>query len=203
MREGDVSTARLNREAGDGRADAAGTLLPAKDSLARAIAAVNRAQKELEAAQQPVEKLASARAAATLLEAAGLRSEIARLRAAHEAEINVWVDAGGEGERPAPPAELVPLERALGGIAAAARKAEARFPSAHGDFLSAAERARNSLIEREQAMWPTTIEAADRTVGELERAITAALSAEARLLSLVSALREAAARAGDDGNGAS
>ena len=197
-----MSIPGLNKEAGDGPADRAESLPPAKASLARAIAAVNRAQKEVEAAQQPVDKLASARAAATLLEAAALRSEIARLRAAHEAEINVWVDAGGDGERPAPPAELVPLERSLGAIAAAAREAEARFPSAHGDFLSAAERARNAMIEREQALWPATIEAADRTVGELERAITAVRFAEGRLLSLVSALHEAGARAGANGNGA-
>lgn len=195
-----MSTARLKMEAADASNDRAESLPPAKASLARAIAAVNRSQKEIEIAQQPVDKLASARAAATLLEAAELRAEIARLRAAHEAEINVWVDAGGDGARPAPPAELVPLERALGGIAAAAREAEARFPSAQSDFLSAAERARNALIERDRTMWPA--EAADHTFCELERAIKAAQSAEGRLLSLVSALREAGALAGDNGNGA-
>jgi hypothetical protein len=194
--------ARLNGEVGDVPADRAGALPPAKASLARAIAAVIRAQEELEAAQKPIDRLAHARAAATLREAAELRSEIARLRAAHEIEINLWVDAGGDGDRPAPPAELVPLERALGGIAASAREAEARFPPAHRDLVSAAERARKSVIERDQAIWPATIEAADRTFREWERAITAAQSAEGRFLSLVSALREAGERAGDNGNGA-
>ena len=51
-------------------------------------------------------------------------------------------------------------------------------------------------------MWPAAIEAADRTLGELDAAVTAVQSAEGRLLSLVFALRDAAARAGDDGNGA-
>jgi hypothetical protein len=173
-------TARLNGEVGDVPDDRAGILTPAKASLARAIAAVNGAQEELEATQKPIDRLAHARAAATLREAAELRSEIARLRAAHEVVVNLWVDAGGDGERPAPPAELVPLERALGGIAAAAREAEARFPPAHGDLVSAAQRAGNSLVERDQAMWPAAIEAADRTFRELERAITAAQSAEGR-----------------------
>ena len=89
--------------------DGAENLPPAKAALASAIAAVRRAQEDLEAAQQPVDKLAYARAAATQREAAELRSEIARLRAAHEAEIDRWVDAGGDGKRPAPPEELVPL----------------------------------------------------------------------------------------------
>ena len=39
----------------------------------------------------------------------------------------------------------MPLERALGGIAAAALEAEARFPPAHNDFLNAAERARKAI----------------------------------------------------------
>jgi hypothetical protein len=199
--ENTVITARLNDEIGDDVTDA-GALPPAKASLARAVATVKRTQDELEAAQKPVDRLAHARAAATLGEAAELRSEIARLRAAHEAEINLWVDAGGVGKRPAPSPDLIPLERALGSIAAAAREAEARFPPAHGTLLSAADRVRNALAERERAMWPATVEAADRTVDELDRAITAAQSAEARLLSLVSALREAAVRAGDNENGA-
>jgi hypothetical protein len=41
-------TARLNGEVGDVPADRAGALPPAKASLARALAAVNRAQEELE-----------------------------------------------------------------------------------------------------------------------------------------------------------
>jgi hypothetical protein len=95
----------------------------ARAALACAIAGANRAQEDLEAAQQPVDKLAYARAAATQREAAELRGEIARLRAAHEAEIDSWVEAGSDGKRPAPAAELVPLERALGAIAGAAREA--------------------------------------------------------------------------------
>ena len=113
--------------------------------LATAIAAVNQAQKQLEAAQQPVDKLAYARAAATLREAAELRGEIALLRAAHEAEINRWVEAGGEGNRPHPTAELVPLERALGAIAAAAREAEVRFPAVNDDFARTAEHVRHAM----------------------------------------------------------
>jgi hypothetical protein len=122
-------TARSTEELGDAPADRAENLPPAKAALARAIAAVEQAQKELEAAQRPVDKLAYARGAATQREATELRNEIARLRAAHEMEINRWVEAGGDGERPAPSAELVPLERALGAIATAAREAELRFPT--------------------------------------------------------------------------
>jgi hypothetical protein len=171
-----------------------------KPALAAAIAAVNQAQKQLAAAQQPVDKLAYARAAATLREAAELRTEITRLRAAHKAEINRWVEGGGNGNRPAPPAELVPLERALGAIAAAAREAEVRFPAANDDFVRAAERLRQAARTREQAIWPAATEAAEPIFGELARAIAAAKSAEARLLSLVFGLREAAVRAGGDGN---
>jgi hypothetical protein len=131
-----------------------------------------------------------------------LRGEIARLRAVHEAEINRWVEAGGDGNRPAPAAELVPLERALGAIAAAAREAEVRFPTANDNFGRAAERLRQATRAREQAIWPAAAEAAEPIFGELARAIAAAQSAEARLLSLVFGLREAAMRAGENGNAA-
>jgi hypothetical protein len=68
--------------------------------------------------------------------------------------------------------------------------------------LTAAEQTRKSLVEREGAIWPATIEAADSVFRQLERALAATQTAEGRLLSLVCALREAAARADDDGNGA-
>jgi hypothetical protein len=124
-----MATARPTEKLRDASTNRVKDLPPATAALRTAIAAVNQAQKQLEAAQQPVDKLAYARAAATLREAAELRSGIARLRAAHEAEINRWVEAGGHGNRPEPSAELVPLERALGTIAAAAREAEVRFPA--------------------------------------------------------------------------
>ncbi len=195
-------SARPAEKLGHVPTDRAKDLPPAKLALAAAIAAVNQAQKQLEAAQQPVDKLAYARAAATLREAAELRGEIARLRAAHEAEINRWVEAGGEGKRPQPSPELVPLERALGAIAAAAREAEVRFPTVNDDFARAAERVRHATRAREQAIFAAATEAAEATFGELERAIAAAQLAEARLLSLVFGLREAGARAGDDHNAA-
>jgi hypothetical protein len=197
-----MAAARPTEAPGDAPADRAENLPPAKAALASAIAAAKRAQEDLEAAQQPVDKLAYARAAATQREAAELRSEIARLRAAHEAEIDRWVEAGSDGKRPAPAAELVPLERALGAIAAAAREAEVRFPAGHRDYVHAAEHARHAIGMREQAIWPAATEAAEATFGDLEQAITAAQSAEARLLSLVHALREAGACAGDKGNAA-
>jgi hypothetical protein len=55
---------------------------------------------------------------------------------------------------------------------------------------------------REQAIWPAATEAAEPIFDELERAIAAVQSAEARLLSLAFGLREAAVRTGDNGNAA-
>jgi hypothetical protein len=97
-----MGTARLTGEIGSAPADRAADLPPAKAALARAIAAVNRAQEDLEATQRPVDKIAHARAAAVLGEAAELRSEIARLGAVHEADINAWGSMQavmGEGPR--------------------------------------------------------------------------------------------------------
>lgn len=191
-----------NREIGDQPPQHVDALPPARAALAEAIAAVIRAQHDLEVAEKPVERLARARAAVTLGEAAALRAEIPRLRAAHESELDVWLDAGGSGERPELPAELKPIELALGKIAAAAREAEARFPTINADHVTAAERARNSVVERDRALWPASVEAADRTLRDLGQAILGVQSAEGQLFGLVSALREAAARAGDDGHGA-
>lgn len=195
-------TACRTEELGDDPADGVENLPPAKAALASAITAVKRTQEDLQAAQRPVDKLAYARAAATQREAAELRSEISRLRAAHAAEIDRWVETGSDGKRPAPAAELMPMERALGAIAGAAREAEGRFPAAQQDYVRAAEHVRHAISMREQAIWPAASEAAEAAFGELEQAIAAAQSAEARLLSLVQALREAGACAGDKGNAA-
>jgi hypothetical protein len=97
---------------------------------------------------------------------------------------------------------LVPLERALGTIAAAAREAEVRFPAVNDDFVRAAERVRHATRAREQAIFAAATEAAEPTFGELERAIAAVQLAEARLLSLVFGLREAGVRASDGENAA-
>ena len=134
-----MAAARPTEGLRDVPADRAENLPRAKAALACAIAAANRAQEDLEAAVRPVDKLAYARAAATQREAvelrgeiARLRGEIARLRGAHAAEIDRWVEAGSDGKRPMPAEELVPLERALGAIAGAAREAESDFRPAIG-----------------------------------------------------------------------
>src|SRR5262249_57051688 len=95
--------ARLNGEVGDVPADRTEALPPAKAPLALAIAAVNRAREELEAAQEPIDTLAHARAAATPREAPELRSGTAGLRAAHKREINLWAEPGRTGLNPPQP----------------------------------------------------------------------------------------------------
>jgi hypothetical protein len=82
----------------------------------------------------------------------------------HAPQINRWVEAGGDGNRPEPSTELVPLKRALGTIAAAAREAEVRFPAVNDDFVRAAERVRHATRAREQAIFAAATEAAEPTL---------------------------------------
>lgn len=177
-------------------------LSPAKALLAHAIEALNEAQGRLHQAQNPVIETDRIRAAATSREAAELRAAIHRLRNAHEAELAAWVDAGADGVRPIAAGELLDAERRLGGIAGAAGEAEAQVSIAEEGYAGAAAHVHKASADRDRALWPAAIEAAGPVLGELGQAVTAVLGLEARLRSLVSALREAGNRDAVNGNGA-
>jgi Rad3-related DNA helicase len=156
----------------------------------------------MEQAQHPVNRLDQIMAAATCREAADIRAEIARLRDTHEAEVADWVEAGATGARPTPSAELLAAERRLGEIAGKVAEAQTVIPIAQEDYVAAAERARNVMRERDQALWPAAAEAAEPMLEELEQAIEGVLHLEAPLHSLISALREIGHRDPTNGNGA-
>jgi hypothetical protein len=180
----------------------AAPLSPARALLAQAIEALNEAHGRLHQAQNPASETERIRAAASCREAAELRAAIQRLRSAHEAELAAWVDAGADGVRPMAAGELLDAERRLGGIAGAAGAAEAQVSLADEGYAGAAARVHKAAEDRDRTLWPAAVEAAGPVLDELGRAVTAVLGLEARLRSLVSALREAGNRDAVNGNGA-
>ena len=180
----------------------AAPLSPARALLAQAIEALDEAHGRLHQAQNPVSETEQIRAAASCREAAELRAAIHRLRSAHEAELAAWVDAGADGVRPVPAGELLDAERRLGGIAGAAGEAEAQVSIAEEGYAGAAAHVQKAAADRDRALWPAAIDAAGPVLDELAQAVTAVLGLEARLRSLVSALREAGNRDAVNGNGA-
>ena len=178
------------------------SLSPGAAWLAQAIEGLDQAQRRLENAQRPTSKLEQIRSAAIVQEAAELRAETTRFRAAHNSEIADWVNSGSTGDRPAPPAHLIAAEKRLGEIVAVMGDAETQLAIAREGYAGAAERVQQAAAEREQALWPAAIEAASSVLREMEQAVARVLSCEVRLRSLASALREAGNHSGINGHGA-
>jgi hypothetical protein len=96
------------------------------------------AQQRLENAQTPISKLEQIRLVAVVQEAAELRAETTRLRAAHNSEIADWVNSGSEGDRPAAPVHLVAAEKRPGEIVAGMGDAETQLAIAREGSATAA-----------------------------------------------------------------
>jgi hypothetical protein len=120
-----------------------------------------------------------------------LHDKALRLRAA-DAEIF------GTGSEPASEGGLLPqaleTEKRIARLADCAADADRRLPAARSQYAAAAERLRRALEQRETALWAAAVEAASPECLRLESAIRSVLAIEARLQSLVLALREAGNR---------
>ena len=126
-----------------------------------------------------------------------LHAEIGRL-----CEITNRLDAGAEGIRPSLPTELQQAERWLGEISAAAATAEERLSIAEQDYIAAANGAREAMRRRDDAVWAATVEAAAPALRKLGRAVSAVYERDARVRSLISALREVGNRNSETNSGA-
>jgi hypothetical protein len=177
-------------------------LLPGAARLAQAIEGLDQARRRLRNAQKPISKLEQIRSAAVVQEAAELRAETIRLRAAHNEEIADWVNSGSEGDRPVAPDHLVIAEKRLGEIVAGMGDAKTQLAIAREGYAGAAERVQRAAAQREQSLWPAAIEAAGDVLREMERAVATVLSCEVGLRSLASALREAGNHSGAKDHGA-
>jgi len=164
-------------------------LPPARAALARAIEALFVALQRRDQAQQPISGLDRVAAVAASATTEALRAEIARLRAAHDADVSRWVEAGAKGPRPKPATELLDAERRLGEIGLAGSAAEEQLSIAREGYLGAVERTRAAELERDRAVWSAAVETAESVVDEMRQAAAIVLRREALLRSLVSALR--------------
>ena len=130
-----------------------------------------------------------------------------RLQMGRLGQITAWLKtsadgADAEGFRPSLSAELNDAEKWLGEVAGAAASAEERLSAAERDYTEAAHAARDALQERDNAVWAATVDAAALALRRLERAVTAIYRRDARLRSLIMALREAGHRNTDANSGA-
>ena len=168
-------------------------LTPAREALARAIS-------DLAGARERFEVIAGA-VAAIRSEAEALGAQIAAHRAAYEAHLAAWMRSGADGPRPAPADELLEAEQRLATIAAPAAAAAARI-AADDDYGAALRRLQDASRQRDSAVWPAAVEAAEPLLSELAAAAQATMAIEMRLDSLVLALREAGRRDPGCGSGA-
>jgi hypothetical protein len=135
-------------------------------------------------------------------EAGELRQQMVRL-----GQVTAWLKASSNGAeaagvRPSLSAELKDAEDWLGDVAGAAASAEERLSIAERDYTEAAHAARDALQERDRAVWAATVDAAGPALRKLGRAVAAVYQREARLRSLVMALREIGHRNTDTNSGA-
>lgn len=122
-------------------------------------------------------------------------------------QITAWLHASSnevaaDVARPSLSAELQQAEDWLGEVAGVAASAEERLSIAERDYTEAAHAARDALLERDNAVWAATVDAAGPALRRLERAVAAAYARDARLRSLVVALREIGHRNTDTNSGA-
>jgi hypothetical protein len=158
---------------------------PARAALAQAIEGLDRARERLDEAQKAVAALEKIRPAASARQTSELHAEIGR-----PCEITNRFDAGAEGVRPSLPTELQQAERWLGEISAAAATAEERLSIAEQDYIAAANGAREAMRRRDDAVWAAAVEAVAPALRKLGRAVSAVYERDARVRSLISALRE-------------
>jgi len=170
---------------------------PARVALAQAIECLDSARERLDEAQKAVAALEQLRPAASARQTSALHAEIGRL-----CEITNRLDAGAEGIRPSLPTELQQAERWLGEISAAAATAEERLSIAEQDYIAAANGAREAMRRRDDAVWAATVEAAASALRKLGRAVSAVYERDARVRSLISALREVGNRNSETNSGA-
>jgi hypothetical protein len=172
-------------------------LPPARAALAQAIEGLDRARERLDEAHKAVAALEKVRPDANARRTGELHAEIGRL-----CEITNRLDAVADGVRPSLPGELQQAERWLREITGAAATAEERLAAAERDYVAAANGAREAVAERDRAVWAATVEAAGPALRKLGRAVSAAYERDARVRSLITALREIGNRNTETSSGA-
>jgi hypothetical protein len=156
----------------------------------------------LEELHRPLSALERVLIAAESAEAAELRNEIGRLLAAPDAERKDRTDGDRSGEMLLLASASPDDEQRLAELAKGAADAGHRLAAARDGYVAAAERVRIAAISYKEALWPATVEAAEPELCKLEQAVRGVLTIEARLRSLVLALRETGHRGEAGGEGA-
>lgn len=158
---------------------------PARAALAEAIDALQAPRERLDETHKVLAAIEAPPAALTSRDAGELRADLTRLH-----EITNWLGVRGGEARASLSRELKHAEDWLGEVAAVTATAEERLSRAEQDYTAAAHAARQAHLERDRAVWAVTLDAAGPALRKLGRAVISAHRREARLWSLVVALRE-------------
>jgi hypothetical protein len=181
---------------------AAEPLSPARAALLRAIECLDTARERLDHAQKALNATEDLRLPVSGQEADDLRTQMGRL-----GQIAAWLKTSAEGAaadavRPSLAAELKDAEGWLSEVAGAATMAEEQLSVAERDYTEAAHAARDALIERDRAVWAAAADATGPALRKLQRAVAAVYERDARLRSLIVALREVGNRNTETNSGA-
>jgi hypothetical protein len=107
------------------------------------------------------------------------------------------VDGGAVGPRPQPRDETLATERRYAEIARSANEVRATLPAAQQSLAEALQRLRAVTTERDEAIFAASVEACEPALAELDETIVHVRTIEARLRSLVAALRLVGWNSGD------
>jgi hypothetical protein len=172
-------------------------LSPQRAALAEAIGRFLSARQRLEHAQNGLVTLERPPASVSSRNAGELCADMTRLH-----EITRWLGARSGDARPSLAGELKEAESWLGEVAGVAATAEQRLSAAERGYVDAAPAAREAHHARDCAVWATAVDAAGPALRRLERTVAAVYERDARLRSLIVALREIGNRNTEENRGA-
>jgi hypothetical protein len=161
-------------------------LNPARQRLADAIAALDRARAEVELAAEPVRRLSD-----VVGEYDRLEAQLRELDDRNASAIGAWIASGREGRAP-DDSDAKSLTAAMVALRPELAAARHTLPEKEQQHQAAIERLIVAAADRDAALEEVAVLVANDVAGELTDAINKSLSIEARLLGLHSNLIERA-----------
>jgi hypothetical protein len=171
------------------------SLTPARDRLRQAIAAVDCARRETEAAAEQVHRLTD-----VIGEHDRFQAELRELYTRDQAARGEWIAGGRNGADPANPADTARLNDRIVAMGDELAAAKATVPGKERAHRQAISRLQAAQAERGAAIAEVAVEICTELAGELTGHLNTALTVEATIRSVLEALNERAGR-GDPGIG--
>jgi hypothetical protein len=160
-------------------------LTPARDGLRQAITRLAQAQREAEAAAEPLRRCETVQN-----EDQKLRAELDELYKRDQLHTGEWIAGGRVGPDPGDADDTRALNDRLVAMQGEVRAVAVVLSEKRALHQAAVERVRAAAAERDQARYAVVVEVATSISGEFTTALNEALRFQARIVSLAAALSE-------------